>query len=156
MDKKVPELEDVIDCRYAHLLKSEGERQIASFLDKCGVRYMYEAPVVVTHHGKQRIWYPDFLLPDLSLYIEYFGLAGRPDYDLSIIEKMDAYANSGLQVIPVYPQHVENHSSVYLAKEISRATQERSQLVERQLHGVFSHYARPGPLQSGSLRKESS
>lgn len=103
MDKNAPGLEEVIDCRYAHLLKSEGERQIASFLDRCGVRYMYEAPVVVTHHGKTKIWHPDFLLPDFGLYVEYYGLAGRPDYDRGIEEKTKAYADAGLQVIPVYP-----------------------------------------------------
>ena len=138
MDKKALELEEVIDCRYAHLLKSEGERQIASFLERCGIRYMYEAPVVVTHQGKQRIWYPDFLLPDLGLYIEYYGLAGQPEYDRGIEEKTKAYADAGLQVIPVYPQHLKNEWPVYLAGAVVNASRNRARMAESHLASAYS------------------
>ena len=127
MDKKAPELEEVIDCRYAHLLKSEGERQIASFLDHCGVRYMYEAPVVVTHHGKTKIWHPDFFLPDFGLYVEYYGLAGQPDYDRGIEEKTKAYVGAGLQVIPVLSQHLRNEWPTYLAEAVINRSMDRAQ-----------------------------
>lgn len=149
MDKAAPGLEEVIDCGYAHLLKSEGERQIASFLERCGIRYMYEAPVVVTQNGKQRIWYPDFLLPDLGLYIEYFGMTGLPEYDQGVQEKTKAYANAGLQVIYVYPKHLHEPLPGYLASEIGRVTYNRAQLAEQNLRvpasrSLLQHVSIPG------------
>ena len=40
--------------------KSEGERKIASLLDKLDIRYNYEPGILVNDSGYQRIRYPDF------------------------------------------------------------------------------------------------
>ena len=84
--------------------KSEGERKIAHFLGYNNIRYHYEAPVLInTHDSKTRIWYPDFYLPEFKTYIEYYGLAGDPQYDLGIKKKELSYQKSGLDVISLYP-----------------------------------------------------
>lgn len=134
-------LENTIDCAYAHLLKSEGERQIAALLDQCGIRYMYEAPVIVNQHGKSRIWYPDFHLPEFGLYIEYYGLIGNPDYDRGVIEKNTAYTASGISVISVYPNHLKRDWPGYLVREVHSITQHRAQLAEARLRSWTSPYA---------------
>lgn len=109
--------------------KSEGERRIAELLDRCGVQYMYEAPVAVQHQGRLRIWYPDFLLPDLGLHVEYFGIECDPAYDRSTREKMTAYAASGISVISVYPCHLP-HLPQYLNREMREHTNYRRHLVD--------------------------
>ena len=59
--------------------KSAGERQIAYFLKDNSIRYRYEPGVLVEGpNRKQRIWYPDFYLPEFKSYIEYYGIKGDP------------------------------------------------------------------------------
>lgn len=54
--------------------KSEGERQIARLLERCGIDYRYEYPLAVIERGKVRILYPDFLLPEYGVVLEYAGV----------------------------------------------------------------------------------
>ena len=68
--------------------KSKGEARIAHFLNNSGIPFIYEHPLAVIDEGKTKIWHPpDFLLPDHAAHIEYFGLAGQPDYDAGIRRK---------------------------------------------------------------------
>ena len=113
--------------------KSEGERRIASFLDRHGIQYIYEPPVAVTQRDKVRIWYPDFHLPEYGVYIEYYGMVGNPDYDRGVTEKTAAYAASGLEVIPVHPHHLYRSWPEYLAREIQRIASYRAQLARNTL-----------------------
>jgi hypothetical protein len=46
-------------------------------------------------------WYPDFHLPEFETYIEYYGLAGKQDYDKGIKTKEAVYSKMGLDVISV-------------------------------------------------------
>jgi DNA helicase-4 len=65
-------------------VKSFGEKAIANFLFEHDVAYQYER----NHWWGGRNYHPDFTLPldTRGVVIEYFGLAGDPDYD----EEMDA------------------------------------------------------------------
>jgi len=105
-DKPSVDLESILRYTPPSAFKSAGEQRIADFLDHHGIRYIYEPPTAVTQHGKTRLWYPDFLLPEYGLYIEYYGRTGDPDYDRGILEKTAAYKASGLEVIPIYPLHL--------------------------------------------------
>jgi DNA helicase-4 len=54
--------------------KSAGERKIVDVLNKYGIDFRYESPVLINdHQGKQRIWYPDFYLPEFGVCIENYG-----------------------------------------------------------------------------------
>ena len=76
------ELEKIVKGKGLLKFKSEGERRIASFLKDNSIKYQYEPGVLVNSwEHKPRIWYPDFYLPEFGTYIEYFGLAGRQNYD---------------------------------------------------------------------------
>ena len=119
-------------------LKSEGEQRIADFLDHHCIQYIYEAPTAVTQHDKVRIWYPDFYLPEYGLYIEYYGMIGNPDYDRGVIEKTAAYEASGLEVIPVYPSHLNKAWPEYLAREIREITRYRAHLADAKLPSYAS------------------
>lgn len=100
--------------------KSEGERKIAAFFQEAGMHFVYEKPILVEDKGKQRIWYPDFWLPDYSIIIEYFGVLGEEAYDLAIKHKMDVYAQNHLNVIPVYPQTFETDWQDYVLRSIRK------------------------------------
>jgi hypothetical protein len=118
MDRRFS-LESLADGELPYRLKSEGERRIAEFLDKNSIRYHYEAGVLLYHpRGKLRIWYPDFHLPEFGVYIEYYGLYGRQNYDRGIKAKQSAYAKTGLKVIPVYPWTFNGDWKGYIMKEL--------------------------------------
>jgi hypothetical protein len=133
-------LEQKLDREYGGIFKSEGERRIASFLNQCGVRYMYEAPVVVTQHGKQRIWYPDFHLPELGMYVEYYGVVGSSDYDQGVRKKAEVYAASGLCVIPVYPDDLAKRWPDYLSNAIYETARKRVELIEEHIQAPEKTY----------------
>ena len=103
-------------------LKSNGEREIAYFLEKNLIDYQYEKSVVVnTDDFKQRIWYPDFYLPEFGAYIEYYGLAGQTNYDKGIKVKEDVYSKMGMEVIPVYPWMFAENWQDYIMTGLKRS-----------------------------------
>jgi len=119
-------LEEKLSTGGSNRFKSEGERKIASFLDSNAIRYHYEQGVLVTSTDKkQRIWYPDFYLPEFGSYIEYFGLAGHADYDSGIKVKESTYAAMGLPVIALYPWTFADDWQGYIMKELQRTAFQR-------------------------------
>jgi hypothetical protein len=94
--------------------KSAGERRIADVLNKYGIDFKYESPVTV--HDQQnnlRIWYPDFYLPEYSIYLEYNGVNGNLDYDIGKAKRESTYKRNGLEVINIghhiQPCQLENY-----------------------------------------------
>jgi len=125
-DKPSVDLESILRYTPPNAFKSAGEQRIADFLDHHGIRYIYEPPTAVTQHGKTRLWYPYFLLPEYGLYIEYYGRIGDPDYDRGILEKTTAYEANGLEVIPIYPHHLAHAWPDYLAQRVREITEYRA------------------------------
>ncbi len=133
--------------------KSDGERRIAYFLDSQLIRYQYEHPVLaLSCDNKPRIVYPDFHLPELKTYIEYYGLAGHPEYDLGIKKKEAMYKRSGIDVIPVYPWMFGEDWQGYLMNELDAIGRQRyRQLKSRPYWSQrkSSSYGRRVPVSSG-------
>jgi hypothetical protein len=99
--------------------KSEGERKIADFLVCNNIRYQYEAPILInSYDSKARIWYPDFYLPEFKTYIEYYGIAGDPEYELGIKKKKLSYQKSGVDVISLYPWSFRKDWRGYIMQEL--------------------------------------
>jgi hypothetical protein len=105
--------------------QSTGERKIATFLDNYDIPYRYQSPVLVDDNGYQRIWYPDFHLPKYSIYLEYFGIQNDPEYDRRTAHKLEAYHNSNLDVISVYPSTLQNNYKKYILGEIHQIMEHR-------------------------------
>ena len=106
--------------------KSEGERRIAYFLDTNSIRYQYESGILVqSAEKKPRIWYPDFYLPQFGAYIEYYGLAGQPNYDKGIKAKQSVYCKMGLDVTSVYPWMFSENWQGYIMRDLKRTTKRR-------------------------------
>ncbi len=78
-------------------IKYTTEKNIAQYLDKKGIRWKHEFPVIVKDEdGKLRVWYPDFYLPDLGLFVEVCG--SEKDKDEKYRRKC-IYKENGITVV---------------------------------------------------------
>ena len=103
--------------------RSDGERKISRFLDGNSISHRYESALLVDSvRGKQRIWYPDFYLPEFKTYIEYYGMAGNCDYATCLETKRSVYKKMGLDVIPVYPWMLKENWQGYIMRELKRTS----------------------------------
>lgn len=84
--------------------RSRGEAQVGRLLDRYGIPFFYEHPLVVHDRGRYRVWHPDFTLPEHGrLIVEYAGMPDVPDYLAGIRHKQDAYAANSIAAVFVYP-----------------------------------------------------
>jgi hypothetical protein len=117
--------------------KSAGERKVAEVFDKYGISYKYESPVLVhDDQNKPRIWYPDFYLPTLGVYVEYYGFTGNPDYDTLRKKKEQVYQNMGFQVVAVDPSVLHDKLDGYLINEIYRVQRMRCNQIKSRVYGL--------------------
>lgn len=119
-------LESRLDGSIQSDFKSAGERKIAYFLNDNLIDYRYEPGVLVnTTRKQQRIWYPDFYLPESKSYIEYFGVQNDPAYMKGIKFKKDVYLSMGIDVIAIYPWMFRENWQGYVMRELKRDTRHR-------------------------------
>jgi hypothetical protein len=84
-----------------HVCLSLGEKTIDDFLYLNGISHDKEPRYP---EGNYRA---DFLVN--GVFIEYFGLAGNPDYDTRAREKVRICKKHGITLIALYPQDLVNH-----------------------------------------------
>jgi hypothetical protein len=85
--------------------KSRGEAQVGRLLDRYGIPFFYEHPLVVYDRGRYRTWHPDFTLPEHGrLIVEYAGMPDVPDYAAGIRHKKDVYAANRVAAVFIYPK----------------------------------------------------
>ena len=88
--------------------KSRGEAQVGRLLDRYGIPFFYERPLVVYDRRKYRVWHPDFLLPGYNrLVVEYAGMPDVPKYMEGILHKENVYKANRIPVLFVYPRHLK-------------------------------------------------
>ena len=114
------ELARHLRTRHRTSLKSEGERRIAETLDQYGIPFIYEARLPLQVRGVTKTFRPDFYLPDLGVYIEYYGRAGNEEYDRRTSRKQAAYSASGVEVISIYPWNLCQNWPTYLTRSLAR------------------------------------
>jgi len=74
---------------------TDSEMQVASFLKKLGLRWVYEFPVFVyDEKDRPRVWTPDFHIPKLGMHIE---VCGSEDFDYKYREGI--YQKNGYYVV---------------------------------------------------------
>ena len=93
------ELNKTIAARDGTLVQSTGERRIAEWLTAHSIAYRYDAKFRIIGELQIR---PDFYLPELDVYIEYWGL-DTPQYKMSMYKKQTLYQQEGKRLIAVYP-----------------------------------------------------
>ena len=88
--------------------RSRGENRLAAAMDHYAIRYVYEQPTpIIDHRGRQRVWHPDFTLPDYGeLIVEYAGMPDRPDYMAGVRCKQRAYEANGRPALFLYPREL--------------------------------------------------
>ena len=84
--------------------RSRGEAQVGRLLDRYGIPFFYEMPLVVLDRGRHRIWHPDFsLLTYGGLVVEYAGMPEMEDYMRGIRHKEQVYRGNGIEAVFLYP-----------------------------------------------------
>ena len=131
-----------LEQRVADQYKSEGERQIAGFLEHYQMKYEYEVPLAVIDRGKVRIWYPDFHLPEYRVFIEYAGVENDNGYATQIEHKRGVYAEMGLPVIFMGPGSFSGLWPEKILRNIEGILEERLQRFRLQTGQGFGRGAR--------------
>ena len=107
MNPPDPVLEEML-ARLEPPYKSRGEAQVGRFLDRYGILFFYEQPLLIWDRGKYRTWHPDFTLPTYNrLILEYAGMPEIDDYMTGIRHKVHAYRSNGIPALFVYPAELK-------------------------------------------------
>jgi hypothetical protein len=106
------EINKTIEARDGTLVQSEGERRIAEWLTAKGLSYRYDAKYRIIGEFQIR---PDFYLPEVDVYIEYWGL-NTPQYKMSMYKKQMLYQQEGRRLISVYPKDLPVLSNLLVSK----------------------------------------
>jgi DNA-binding XRE family transcriptional regulator len=106
------EMNKTIEARDGTVVQSEGERRIAEWLTAHGIAYRYDVKFRIIAEFQIR---PDFYLPELDVYIEYWGL-DTPQYKMSMYKKQTLYQQEGKRLVSVYPRDLPALDSLLTTK----------------------------------------
>lgn len=96
-------------------VQSDGERRISDWLSINNISYRYDERIRIIDGMAIR---PDFYLPELDLYIEYWGM-DTADYKIGMLKKQKLYQQEGKKLISLYfkdKQQIEQKISAKLSK----------------------------------------
>lgn len=94
------EINKTIEARDGTLVQSKGEKCIAERLTTHRLTYRYDSKCRIVSSFQIR---PDFYLPELDVYIEYWGL-DTPQYKMAMHKKQILYQQEGKKLVSVYPK----------------------------------------------------
>jgi len=97
-DTKV-ELSKTITAKAGTLVQSDGERLIDDWLAAHHIAYRYDERYRILNGHAIR---PDFYLPELDVYIEYWGM-DTADYKIGMLKKQQLYQQEGKRLISIHP-----------------------------------------------------
>jgi hypothetical protein len=110
-----PNRAKTIKTRDGHYVASRGECIVDNFLYGARIAHAYEQELYLGEDAKVMI--PDFtaLTPKCNVYIEFWGMEGKPAYDKRKEIKKKLYAEYDLELVEVYPKHLD-YIDAYLGK----------------------------------------
>jgi hypothetical protein len=106
------ELQKNIRAKDGTWVQSDGERLICEALDAEGIRYRYDERFRILDGYAIR---PDFYLPELDVYIEYWGM-DTADYKIGMLKKQKLYQQQGKKLISLYPDDKPRMKEILLSK----------------------------------------
>lgn len=106
------ETNKTIEARDGTLVQSRGEKKISEWLTTKGIAYRYDSKYRIIAEFQIR---PDFYLPELDLYIEYWGM-DTPQYKMSMYKKQTLYQQQGKKLISVYPKDLPTLDQLLTSK----------------------------------------
>jgi len=119
-----------MDSIYADMKRSE--RQVANYLKKLCLWWVYEFPVFVYDEKKRpRVWAPDFYIPKLGMYIE---VCGSEDFNYEYRE--DIYRKNGYYVIFLHLYKEREKWKNYLVKRIREIEEFRHSEVTKMIESL--------------------
>jgi hypothetical protein len=91
--------------------RSKGEARVGRLLDRYGVPFFYEQPMLVLDDGGHRLLHPDFTLPTYdSLILEFAGMPDKPEYMRKLHYKQRVYRENAIPALFIYPQDLTGPS----------------------------------------------
>ena len=93
------ELNKTIEAANGTVVQSDGERMIADELTAMGLEFRYDNRFRIIKGYAIR---PDFYLPELDVYIEYWGMEDNLDYRIGMLEKLKLYQQAGKKLISLH------------------------------------------------------
>ena len=96
-DTKV-ELNKIIRAKNGTLVQSDGERRIADYLNAHSIAFRYDERFRIVDGCAIR---PDFYLPELDVYIEYWGM-DTADYKIGMLKKQKLYQQEGKRLVSLH------------------------------------------------------
>ena len=97
-DTKV-DLNKTILAKAGTLVQSDGERLIADWLSAHNIAFRYDERFrILSGHAVR----PDFYLPELDVYIEYWGME-TADYKIGMLKKQQLYQQQGKKLVSILP-----------------------------------------------------
>ena len=106
------ELNKTIRAKAGTLVQSRGEQMISDWLAAHGIAFRYDERFRILEGYAIR---PDFYLPELDVYIEYWGL-DTADYKIGMLKKQQLYQHEGKRLISIYPKDKEHLDVVLRSK----------------------------------------
>jgi hypothetical protein len=77
-------------------------------LDRYGIPFFYEMPLIVHDRGRYRLWHPDFTVPQHGwLVVEYAGMPDVLDYAAGVRHKQEVYQANGIPALFLYPRDLQ-------------------------------------------------
>lgn len=94
------------------LVQSDGERLIADWLTAQNIAFRYDERFrILSGHAVR----PDFYLPELDVYIEYWGM-DTADYKIGMLKKQQLYQQEGKRLISLVPADKPRLADILRAK----------------------------------------
>ena len=88
--------------------RSRGEAQVGRLLDRYGIPFLYEHPLLLLNQDRYQLWHPDFtLLQEPFLIIEYAGMPDVPEYMAKLQQKQGIYQANEIPVLYLYPDDLQ-------------------------------------------------
>lgn len=86
-----------------HMVRSRGEAMIDAFFYENRIVHAYERLVPI-----EQTMYCDFYLPELNVYVEFWGMESNPKYKARKTKKLELYRQSDLRLIEIKEEHINN------------------------------------------------
>lgn len=93
------ELNKTIQAGNGTVVQSDGERIVAEELAAMGLTFRYDNRFRIIKGYAIR---PDFYLPELDVYIEYWGMEENLDYRIGMMEKTKLYQQAGKRLVSLF------------------------------------------------------
>ncbi len=83
-------------------VRSKSEKIIADELERQGIPYHYEMPLLLRVDGQMKEFHPDFTVMNVTTgevkYMEHLGMMDNPSYYNNVLSKLDVYERNGLLI----------------------------------------------------------